>query len=488
MSGRDVALTNLTNSSWFGWALALIIGVPVLMYVLTELHAALVRRRSALARPVALVRNYVLPAGALLILLTKASEVSDDNRWVKVVATIFGFLTLILVLAVLNALLFGDADEGTWRRRMPSIFIDIARLVLIVIGLGMIFSWVWDTNVTGLFAALGVTGIVVGLALQNAVGSIISGLLLLFEQPFQLGDWLEAGAVRGRVVQVNWRAAHIDTGNGIKIMPNAALAGSSFNNLSDTLGLHEAEVKTEFSLDDPPDVVCELLDRVAAGLADLPPDAVPVSAHVGPKTYQTAIPVRSPAAVGATVSAFRRRLWYASRRAGLHLDGAGDEFATAEHTRDALAQIAPSLQISEEDVGALAPSTTLERYGAGEVLQLEGEVPEAMRYVIWGQVLLTAGVGNGASVPVQVLESGEYVGSSTLTRQPVRAGSTALTEVTVLVVPRAVIERLVAAKPTLAREIGEAIDLRNDRIGQALQDAGVKPGTQLNVVPSGRSA
>ena len=55
----------------------------------------------------------------------------------------------------------------------------------------------WGANIGGLFAALGVTSIVLGLALQNAVGSIISGLLLLFEQPFQLGDWLTAAAVHG---------------------------------------------------------------------------------------------------------------------------------------------------------------------------------------------------------------------------------------------------------------------------------------------------
>ena len=106
---------------------------------------------------------------------------------------------------------------------MPSIFVDIARLVLIVTGLALLFSWVWGANVAGLFAALGVTSIMLGFALQNAVGSIISGLLLLFEQPFRLGDWLDTGSTKGRVVEVNWRAVHIETGNGVQIIPNATL-------------------------------------------------------------------------------------------------------------------------------------------------------------------------------------------------------------------------------------------------------------------------
>ena len=57
----------------------------------------------------------------------------------------------------------------------------------------MLFWWVWDADVAGVFAALGVTSIVVGLALQNAVGSIVSGLFLIFEAPFELGDWIETG-------------------------------------------------------------------------------------------------------------------------------------------------------------------------------------------------------------------------------------------------------------------------------------------------------
>ena len=111
---------------------------------------------------------------------------------------------------------------------MPTIFLDVARFVLIALGLAVIFSYIWGANVGGLFTALGISTVVLGLALQNSVGQIISGLLLLFEQPFQLGDWLDTPTARGRVVEVNWRATHIDTGSGMQIMPNSVLAGASF--------------------------------------------------------------------------------------------------------------------------------------------------------------------------------------------------------------------------------------------------------------------
>jgi small-conductance mechanosensitive channel len=39
-----------------------------------------------------------------------------------------------------------------------------------------------------LFTALGVTSVVIGLMLQNSVGQIVSGLFMLFEQPFRIDD------------------------------------------------------------------------------------------------------------------------------------------------------------------------------------------------------------------------------------------------------------------------------------------------------------
>ena len=97
---------------------------------------------------------------------------------------------------------------------MPTIFRDVTRFLLIAVGLALIFSYVWGVRVGGLFTALGVTSVVIGLMLQNSVGQIVSGLFMLFEQPFRIGDWLDTPAARGRIVEANWRAVHIQTGHG----------------------------------------------------------------------------------------------------------------------------------------------------------------------------------------------------------------------------------------------------------------------------------
>ena len=464
-------MTTVVDSSWFYWALGVAFGLPIGLVLLTELRAALTRRGSALAKPVGLVRNYILPLAALLTLLVKATEVSAEATPVRIVSTVLGFVVLVLVLSGLNATLFQGAPEGSWRKRIPSIFLDVARFLVIAIGLAIIFSYIWGANVGGLFTALGITSIVLGLTLQNSVGQIISGLLLLFEQPFQIGDWVDTPSARGRVVEVNWRATHIDTGSGLQIIPNSVLAGASFANLSRPPGEHSVSVVTEFDQNDPPDDVCRLLTRVAAGLPHLRPGALPSSSVAGAGQYKTSIPVCSPADGGATRATFLRWVWYAARRAELSLDGVSDDFATPERLEKSLRVIAPTLRLSHTDQQELLSHARIIRYGAEETLQVRGQVPTHMSFIVNGRVRLIATTEDGGLVPVRIVDEGDFIGSTALTREPVTSSAHAVDEVTVLQVEREHMEQLVLRKPLLLQEIGRTIEERHDEVLRALAAA-----------------
>ena len=185
-------------SSWFHWAVGIAVGLPVALILLTEWQQVLRRRGSILERPVTLLRNFVLPVAAVALLMLEVKQVPPEATSTKVVGTVLAFAVLVLLLSGLSAALFRGAPVGSWRRRIPAIFVDVARLALIAIGLGFIFAKIWGADVGGLFAALGVTSIVVGLMLQNSVGQVISGLLVLFEQPFEIGDWLQTPDALGK--------------------------------------------------------------------------------------------------------------------------------------------------------------------------------------------------------------------------------------------------------------------------------------------------
>jgi small-conductance mechanosensitive channel len=466
-------MSDLLTSSWFYWAVGVAVGLPVGLILLTEWQRALARKRSFLARPVSLLRNYLLPIGALLLLLVKATEIPTHETPVKMVATLFGFVLIVLLLSGVNATLFQAAPEGTWRKRIPAIFIDVVRFVLIVIGLALIFSYVWGANIRGLVTALGVTSIVVGLTLQNSVGQIISGLLMLFEQPFRLGDWIETSAARGRVIEVNWRAVHIDTGSGLQITPNSVLAAASFTNLSRSAGAYKIKITTVFSVDDAPDHVCAMLSRVAGELPQLRPGRTPKAVLLGGLQYRTSIPLQSPADDGDAKSTFLRWVWYASRREGLHLDEAEDEFSTPEAVEDAVrAVVAPMLRLSPTEQQQMASHATLVRYGADEMMEHVGDVPARMTFIVSGRVRVAAPTGDGSLVPVTTLDVGSFLGQTALTRQPVVANAQALGEVTAVQIGREYMEELLQHKPSLLQELGRLIEDRRTHVKRALAAVG----------------
>lgn len=470
----------MSIESWFVWCLVVIVGLPIVTVALTEVHGLLVRRGNSLAKPVQLLRTYILPGVALLILLGLVSgkvTVSEGSNWVRIVATVLGFLLLLVVLSALHTVLFEHAEEGSWRKRLPSIFVSLGRLILVAVGVAVLFAWVWGADIGGLFAALGVSSIVLGLALQDAVGGIISGLLLLFEQPFAIGDWLEVDGTVGEVVEVNWRAVHLKTFSGTQVIPNSTLAGSSFTNHSRPDAGYLLCVNLVFSEQDPPEKVIATLNEVAADIDSGQFAGNPSTIPTSPPTYFTStplmayyvmIPVRDYADHWAIQTALRTRIWYAARRTGLAFNGVSDnQHLQNDQIAEVLPRLANILRIDPDELRELSDRMELHRYAAGEIVERVGIVPSGIRYIVHGQATVTVN-RDGDETSALTLDEGEYFGHGAVSRTPASFTITASTELTVLVVPYDLLGDLVRTHPRLARAIGQQTEHWNR---QALEAA-----------------
>jgi CRP-like cAMP-binding protein len=124
--------------------------------------------------------------------------------------------------------------------------------------------------------------------------------------------------------------------------------------------------------------------------------------------------------------------------------------------------------LNQDDQQELLPHVRVTRYGTDEYLQFSGQVPKRMMFIVNGRVRLVATGGGGAIIPVRTLERGDFLGQTTLTREPVTAAAYALEEVTVVQVEREYIEELVTRKPLLLQDIGRAIDERRASVRRAL--------------------
>jgi len=470
-------MSTLTGQPWFWPALVVVIGLPLALLILNGFHSSLVRRGSAYAKPISLVRNWLLPAAAAYLLIDQLNHADVDAvsqaTWTKIAATVVGFLIMLILLSGANAALFGEARTGSWRQRLPGIFVDLGRLILIVIGIGLLLTWVWGANIGGLITAVGVTSIVIGLAVQNAVGPVISGLLLLFEQPFRIGDWLDTTFGKGCVTEVNWRAVHIDTANGMQVVPNAALAGGSFVNLSRTSAPYfKAKATLVFAADDKPgDVKATLLAVAEALPAKLTGIPASVSA-VGAGSYRVSVPIASPADESAATTLLHHRIWYAAQRAGLHLDGVKTRSKeNRAYICEHLQSIVGLLGLPEEAVPTMLAGARLLLFAEGEIIQDVNTIPQAMGFIIEGEAEMYVIAEDGRRLSLGELGVGDYIGGTSLTRQRMITGVVALADTTIVAVSREAMSGIVQSEHRLARQIGDAIEMRRRAAHEALTEA-----------------
>jgi small-conductance mechanosensitive channel len=76
---------------------------------------------------------------------------------------------------------------------------------------------------------------VAGLAMQDTLGNLVSGLALQMQRPFDVGDWIEVEGSQhaGRVMEVTWRATTVMTADHVEVsLPNAMLARAAIRNHS----------------------------------------------------------------------------------------------------------------------------------------------------------------------------------------------------------------------------------------------------------------
>ena len=102
----------------------------------------------------------------------------------------------------------------------------IAALVVILSTLGF--------DITAILAALGIGGLAIGLAAQDTIADVISGVLIFMERPFSINDTVILGnADPAKVVGLSWRATRLRNPLGIQLtVPNRQVTRGSIRNLT----------------------------------------------------------------------------------------------------------------------------------------------------------------------------------------------------------------------------------------------------------------
>ena len=196
----------------------------------------------------------------------------DQGGWAYVVPLALTLVVLAWIRASLNvsgrvitALAHNESRFTSIDIRTEPLLIIVSKIIILVIGAYVVLV-IWGINPVGLLASAGVVGIAVGFAAKDTLANLFSGVFILADRPYNLGDYvnLDSGE-RGMVTHIGIRSTRLLTRDDIEVtIPNGVMGNAKVVNESG--GSHikmRVRMDVQCAYEADLDYVCGVLQQIA---------------------------------------------------------------------------------------------------------------------------------------------------------------------------------------------------------------------------------
>jgi small-conductance mechanosensitive channel len=415
--------------------------------------------------------GFLMCAIGLALDLTATPAAVQWMEWPRWTAA----LGLIVFTWGLIRLLLDGADYAAHRSRthFSTIFKDILMFAMYGIVVMAVLHVDFHVDPTPLLASTAVVAVVAGLALQESLGNIFSGLTLQLSKPFTPGDWVRSGLHVGRIQGIGWRSTAMITRANEKLeIPNASLAKEVLINYSN--GAVADEFSVSLSYDAPPNfvrqTVSECLRDIPGVLRNPPVEVLATDYQDSGIRYRVKYWMANYSDADRLHDAVASSLWYALRRRAIEIPYPVRtlRMGPVPAARAAETEIVAELRqvdflhdLREEELRMLLQGVTLLAFGAGEVVMREGDQGDSLYIIRTGTVEVVAAASDGQQVHIRDLERPAFFGEMALmTGEPRNATVRACTDAELLELGRAGFIQLFKAHPETAAQMGQVIARR----------------------------
>lgn len=188
---------------------------------------------------------YTLFARVIEHTLTAPHQLGSTTFTVGNILLFVGIIFLTIQLQKYVGYFFGESDDdfNADTDRKGSWMVAI-RLGILAVGL-FLATLASGLPVDKIAIVLGALGVGIGLGLQNIINNLVSGVILIFERPFQVGDYIEVNGKTGRVKDIGIRSSKLISQAGSEIiLPNGDLLSGHVINWT----LSNNHIRTELAL------------------------------------------------------------------------------------------------------------------------------------------------------------------------------------------------------------------------------------------------
>lgn len=268
----------LESWQWLGLLVLVLIGIVLDRTVVALAQVATgrwLRRRAEQVEPVDL-HKALRPLG--IVAMALVWRLGLPFLWLPVAALSALAVTIRFVIAagavwaayrlvdILSAVL--EARAARSHNRFDDLLVPLVRksLKVFIAAFGVVFvADTLDIEISSLLAGLGLGGLAVALAAQDAVKNLFGSLTVLLDRPFSVGDWVVIGDIEGTVEEVGFRSIRIRTFyNSLITLPNSNLLSTSVDNYG-ARRYRRWSTKLAIAYDTPP----ERIDAFCEGIREL---------------------------------------------------------------------------------------------------------------------------------------------------------------------------------------------------------------------------
>ncbi len=178
-------------------------------------------------------------ASATVVLRLSEGVQSTISSVLQMLAVlVWTLFALKLIPVLLRRLAERDRTPAVVNAQTVPLFQNIANMTVLVLSVYYIFSS-WHVDMTAWLASAGIVGIAVGFAAKDTLANLFSGMLILADRPYEIGNFVVLGTgERGEVTHIGMRSTRLLTRDDVEItVPNSIMGNTTIVNESG--GPHE---------------------------------------------------------------------------------------------------------------------------------------------------------------------------------------------------------------------------------------------------------
>lgn len=151
------------------------------------------------------------------------------NIIVSVIILVIGSMLIRLICKAVDRALVANKHINSLMEKFLTNVVNKICWVLLL----MVVAQRVGIDIGPLIAGLGVTGFILGFAFQESLSNLAAGMMIGINEPFKVGDYVQAGGVEGAIMDLNMMATTIATADNKKVVvPNKLVWGAAITNFT----------------------------------------------------------------------------------------------------------------------------------------------------------------------------------------------------------------------------------------------------------------